>query len=56
MSEEVRQNDLVIYEPRTDPDGPAMTKAMFAIGWLELGQLRNASTSFRESYQNVREP
>ena len=56
MSEEVRKNDLVIYEPRTDPDGPAMTKAMFAIGWLELGQLRNASTSFRESYQNVREP
>ena len=51
----MRQNDLVIYEPRTDPDGPAMTKAMFAIGWLELGQMRNASTSFRESYQNVRD-
>ncbi|XP_028400693.1 protein-glucosylgalactosylhydroxylysine glucosidase-like [Dendronephthya gigantea] len=56
MSEEVRKNDLVIYEPRTDPDGPAMTKAMFTIGWLELGKDRNASTSFRESYQNVREP
>jgi trehalose/maltose hydrolase-like predicted phosphorylase len=56
MTQEVRENDLVIYEPRTDPDGPAMTKAMFAIGWLELGNDRNASTSFRESYQNVREP
>ena len=56
MSQEVRENDLAIYEPRTDPDGPAMTKAMFAIGWLELGNNRNASRSFRESYQNVREP
>jgi trehalose/maltose hydrolase-like predicted phosphorylase len=56
MTQEVRENDLVIYESRTDPDGPAMTKAMFAIGWLELGNVRNASTSFRESYQNVREP
>ena len=56
MTKEVRQNDLMIYEPRTDPNGPAMTKAMFAIGWLELGNDRNASTSFRESYQNLREP
>lgn len=56
MTKDIRENDLNIYERRTDPNGPAMTKAMFAIGWMELGSNRNASRSFRESYQNVREP
>lgn len=32
----LRKNDLDIYEPVTDPDGPAMTWGMFAIGHLEL--------------------
>lgn len=56
MSREIRENDLSIYEARTDPDGPAMTKAMFAVGWLELDNPENASRSFEESYKNVREP
>lgn len=56
MSRQVRENDLSIYEPRTDPDGPAMTKAMFAVGWLELDDVEKASASFEESYKNVREP
>ena len=35
---QVRYNDLKLYEERTDPDGPAMTHSMFAIGWLDLGE------------------
>lgn len=32
MSQEVRRNDLQIYEPITDPQGPAMT-------WVGNGKL-----------------
>ncbi len=33
MSADVRENDLVLYENITNPDGPAMTWSMFAIGY-----------------------
>lgn len=56
MSSQIRKNDLTIYEPRTEPDGPAMTKSMFALNWLEVGQLARAEASFNKSYLNVQEP
>ncbi len=31
MPDEVRRNDLELYEPITDPEGPAMTWGIFAI-------------------------
>ena len=56
MSEHVRKNDLEIYEACTDKNGPAMTKAMFAVGWLELKEFQRASLSFKEGYANITEP
>ncbi len=56
MPIEVRRNDLDIYEACTDRNGPAMTKAMFAVGWLELKEFAKASVSFKEGYANITEP
>ena len=56
MPESVRKNDLQIYEPRTDPNGPAMTKSMFAVGWLELNDDQQGAKSFTEGYSNIQEP
>lgn len=56
MSLDVRRNDLSFYEPRTNPRGPAMTKSMFAIGWLDVGDYTRAEKSFKESYINAKEP
>ena len=56
MPANVRENDLRIYEQYTDKNGPAMTKAMFAIGWLEIKNPAMASVSFKEGYANITEP
>eukprot|EP00794_Sanderia_malayensis_P018525 gene18525-20383_t len=56
MTNAVRKNDLNIYESCTDPHGPAMTKSMFAIGWLHLKEFDRAHTSFKEGYANITEP
>ena len=56
MSFDVRRSDLSFYEPRTNPRGPAMTKSMFAIGWLDVGEPARAETSFNESYVNAKAP
>ena len=56
MSLDVRRNDLSFYEPRTNPRGPAMTKAMFAINWLDTGEYSRAEKSFNESYVNAKAP
>ena len=56
MSSDVRKNDLEIYEPRTNPEGPAMTKSMFAINWLDVGEDEKAIKSFKKGYANAQEP
>ena len=56
MSTDVRRNDLRFYEPRTNPRGPAMTKSMFAVNWLDIGEYERAEKSFNESYVNAKEP
>ena len=53
---QVRYNDLKLYEERTDPDGPAMTHSMFAIGWLDLGENKKAEKPFLRNYENIRGP
>ncbi|XP_033736120.1 protein-glucosylgalactosylhydroxylysine glucosidase-like [Pecten maximus] len=55
MSEEIRRNDLEIYEKVT-PGGPAMTWGMFAIGWLELNELTKAEKLFKRQFNNVVPP
>ncbi|CAH3016355.1 unnamed protein product [Porites evermanni] len=56
MDRKVRYNDLNLYENRTDPDGPAMTHSMFAIGWLDLGEKQRAKKPFLKNYANIRGP
>ncbi|EDO36561.1 predicted protein [Nematostella vectensis] len=56
MSRQVRYNDLLTYENRTDPEGPAMTHAMFAIGWLEVGEEERAAKAFLKNYEHIEQP
>ncbi|CAF1395899.1 unnamed protein product [Adineta steineri] len=57
MSDVVRRNDLLAYEPLTRTDGPAMTWSMYSIGFTELGDFDKADQLFRRSYQSyVRSP
>eukprot|EP00771_Trimastix_marina_P001345 gnl/Trimastix_PCT/2411.p1 GENE.gnl/Trimastix_PCT/2411~~gnl/Trimastix_PCT/2411.p1 ORF type:complete len:755 (+),score=209.85 gnl/Trimastix_PCT/2411:57-2267(+) len=53
---DIRRSDLLYYTPRTDPLGPAMTYAMEAVAFLELGMRANASQSFQRSYANIHAP
>ncbi|XP_060582374.1 protein-glucosylgalactosylhydroxylysine glucosidase-like isoform X2 [Ruditapes philippinarum] len=55
MSEEIRRNDLEIYAKVT-PGGPAMSWGMFTIGWLEIGELDKANTTFYDQLKNRRDP
>ncbi|XP_037624479.1 protein-glucosylgalactosylhydroxylysine glucosidase [Sebastes umbrosus] len=56
MSPEIRRNDLEAYEPVTDPNGPAMTWGMFAIGWLELGEAERARHLLEKCFKNIQAP
>ncbi|NXH80058.1 PGGHG glucosidase, partial [Edolisoma coerulescens] len=56
MNAEVRRNDLEMYEPVTDPAGPAMTWSMFAVGWLELKELQRARSQLEKCFSNITEP
>jgi len=56
MPTSVRQSDLEYYAKRTDPNGPAMTWGMHAIGYLEIGDAARASKNFNLSFANVQRP
>ncbi|XP_054684386.1 protein-glucosylgalactosylhydroxylysine glucosidase isoform X3 [Grus americana] len=56
MSSEVRRNDLEMYEPVTELDGPAMTWSMFAVGWLELKEVQRAQSQLNKCFSNITEP
>ncbi|KAM7437219.1 hypothetical protein ABFA07_013132 [Porites harrisoni] len=56
MQKQVRHNDLDYYERLTNPNGPAMTHAMFAIGWLEVGEIKKADRAFLKNYDNIQGP
>uniref|UniRef100_A0ABM5F8B9 Protein-glucosylgalactosylhydroxylysine glucosidase n=1 Tax=Pogona vitticeps TaxID=103695 RepID=A0ABM5F8B9_9SAUR len=56
MEPEIRRNDLEIYEPVTDTQGPAMTWSMFAIGWLELKETERAQQQLSKCFSNITEP
>lgn len=56
MPTDVRRADLEYYSARTDPNGPAMTWAMYAVGYLELGEQALASSNFDRSFLNVQPP
>ncbi|XP_043404018.1 protein-glucosylgalactosylhydroxylysine glucosidase isoform X1 [Chelonia mydas] len=56
MSSEVRRNDLEMYEPVTELDGPAMTWSMFAVGWMELKEIQRAQSQLSKCFNNITEP
>ena len=56
MNASTRLNDLNFYENRTDPSGPAMTWAMFAIGHWDVGDVDAAQALFNRSFANVQQP
>jgi trehalose/maltose hydrolase-like predicted phosphorylase len=57
MSDEVKKNNLLAYEPLTRSDGPAMTWSMYSIGFLQLNHFDKADQLFQRSYQSyVRSP
>lgn len=56
LTRTLRANDLLYYESRTDPNGPAMTYAMFAVGWLDVGNHTKAQQLFVRGYANVQAP
>lgn len=56
MPAEVRKNDLLYYAQRTDSGGPAMTWGMHSVGFLEIGDLKSASSNFDRSFANAQQP
>uniref|UniRef100_A0AAY4DVN1 Glycoside hydrolase family 65 central catalytic domain-containing protein n=1 Tax=Denticeps clupeoides TaxID=299321 RepID=A0AAY4DVN1_9TELE len=52
----VRRNDLEAYGPVTNPNGPAMTWSMFAVGWMELGKAEEAQTFLKRCFENIQAP
>jgi trehalose/maltose hydrolase-like predicted phosphorylase len=50
------RNDLVYYDKVTNPDGPAMTWALFAMGWSDIGEHERALSLFRRGYANAQPP
>jgi trehalose/maltose hydrolase-like predicted phosphorylase len=56
MEPQVLANDLMFYENVTDPNGPAMTWAMFAIGWFAVGDTDRAAKMFPRGFANVHQP
>ena len=49
-------NDLIYYDKVTNPGGPAMTWALFAMGWLDIGEHERALSLFRRGYANAQAP
>lgn len=57
MPDDVKRNDLELYEPITNPDGPAMTWSVFSTSYLELGDQEKGDELFDRSFRPyVREP
>jgi len=49
-------NDLDFYERITDPNGPAMTWSMFAIGWFGVKDFMRSRHHFRRGHANAQPP
>lgn len=53
MANSTRRQDLEIYSNATDPDGPAMTWSMYAIGYGDLGDDTRSDLYFEKGYQEA---
>ena len=52
MNKSTVLNDLQYYASRTDPNGPAMTWSMFAVGYFSIGMTEIGSRYFLRGYVN----
>ena len=56
MDPKVLSNDLDFYDDVTDPNGPAMTWAIFAIGWINVGNFTRSQPHFTRQLDNIKGP
>ncbi|XP_067623931.1 protein-glucosylgalactosylhydroxylysine glucosidase [Eurosta solidaginis] len=56
MDNSTRLNDLNIYEPVTRASGPAMSWSMFAINFLDVGEIEKANKYFQRGYKDYVRP
>ncbi|XP_071807639.1 protein-glucosylgalactosylhydroxylysine glucosidase-like [Asterias amurensis] len=56
MERDVRYSDLQIYKPVTDSDGPAMSWAMFSVGYGDVGSFQERDEMFQRSQKNTQQP
>eukprot|EP01094_Clydonella_sp_ATCC50884_P024299 TRINITY_DN6053_c0_g1_i6.p1 TRINITY_DN6053_c0_g1~~TRINITY_DN6053_c0_g1_i6.p1 ORF type:complete len:619 (+),score=112.96 TRINITY_DN6053_c0_g1_i6:506-2362(+) len=61
MQQSRRKNDLIFYSEVTDPNGPAMTWSMTAVGYLEIvrdepSAFAKAAYYFERSFANAQKP
>lgn len=57
MNESTRRNDLNFYVHATRESGPAMTYSMFAINYLDIGDVKDANEMLGRSYKPyIRQP
>ena len=56
MTPAARANDLVWYSRVTALDGPAMTWALHAVGWADLGRWPEAALNFNRSFATLQPP
>jgi trehalose/maltose hydrolase-like predicted phosphorylase len=56
LAKSTRSNDLKYYESVTDDGGPAMTWAMSAVAYLEIGDPDTAALRFARGYANAQAP
>lgn len=56
MEPDALANDLAFYENVTDPNGPAMTWALFALNWMAAGDYERSAEMFPRGFANVEPP
>lgn len=56
MDDDQIKRNLDFYTPKTDYNGPAMTWAMTAIGYLQVDLLETANKYFSRSFGNIHPP
>ena len=52
MADSTKRNDLRIYEPLTDPNGPGMTWCIHSIVYGDIGDYRNSDRLFEKGYMD----
>lgn len=52
MSDDIKKNDLDLYESLTSQSSPAMTWSWFTIGFKAVNEVNKMNSYFLKSYQD----